>query len=118
VALTGHELGLRHLFHPGFPKDDHDAGGLQVLLGFDLLPEVDFERLVNGQAQSELFFRSGSCSPYLNHYRAWQSKKHRTWLGDKTGAGSVVVATAPFVAGNLVSATSGATINSVEHRSV
>jgi hypothetical protein len=53
LTLTGHELGLRHLFHPGFPKNDHDAGGLQVLLGLELLPEIDFEGLVHSQAQSE-----------------------------------------------------------------
>jgi hypothetical protein len=44
---------LGNLFHPGFPKDTHDPGGLQVFLGFELLPEVDFEGLVRGQAQSE-----------------------------------------------------------------
>src|ERR1035437_4588954 len=66
---------------------------------------------------SELFFRSGNWSPYLNHHRAGQSKKQRTWLGDNTGAGSVLAARAPFVAGNFVSATSGATISSVKERS-
>jgi hypothetical protein len=54
----------------------------------------------------------------LNHQRAWQSKKHRTWLGDRTGAASVLAMTAPFDAGDFVSAVSGATINSVEDRSV
>jgi hypothetical protein len=66
---------------------------------------------------SELFFRSGSCSPYLNHQRAWHSKKQRTWLGERTEAIAGLATTAPFAAGNLVSATSGATISSVKERS-
>jgi hypothetical protein len=53
----------------------------------------------------------------LNHQRAWQSKKHRTWLGERTEAIAGLATTAPFAAGNLVSATSGATISSVKERS-
>src|ERR1035438_5829073 len=49
-----------------------------------------------------------------NHHRAGQSKKHRTWLGDSTGAGSVSAATEPLVAGNFVNVTSGASIRSAE----
>ena len=35
------------------PEDHEDSGGFQVFLGFEFLPEIDFEGLVNSQAQSE-----------------------------------------------------------------
>src|ERR1019366_3725465 len=62
----------------------------------------------------ELFFRSGNWSLYLNHHRAGQSRKHRTWLGESAGAGSVLAARGPPVAGDLVTATPGAATGSRE----
>ena len=52
-TLAGGELGLGNLFHPGLPEDHEDSGGFQVFLGFEFLPEIDFEGLVHSQAQSK-----------------------------------------------------------------
>src|SRR5579862_743279 len=62
---------------------------------------------------SELFFRSGNCSPYLNHQRAGQSKKQRTWLGERTEAIAVSATWDWEGLGIAVNATSGATSNSM-----
>src|SRR5579862_891526 len=59
-----------------------------------------------------LLFVSGNPRPYLNHQRAGQSRKVRTWLGDRTRALWAFAAKASV--GTTVTAVSGATITSVQ----
>ena len=53
LAFVFGELRLADLFHPGIPEEHDDAGGLQVFVGFEFLPEVEFQGAMNGKAQSQ-----------------------------------------------------------------